>query len=151
MKRFLVNAVEKSKLLPLPPTYQSTKRRVMNIAVKRDVIIPIINVVAKPLIGPEPKINNITAVKPVVMFASNIEDKAFANPSATAWLFPLPFANSSLIRSKISTFASTDIPIVKTIPAIPGNVNTAFKLVSTPKINKMFNNKAISANTPALP
>ena len=144
-------AVEKSKLLPFPPIYQSTNKRVMNIAVNRDVIIPINNVVAKPLIGPEPNMNKIIAVKPVVMFASKIEDNALPKPSATAWLLPLPLANSSLIRSKISTLASTDIPIVKTIPAIPGNVNTAFKLVNTPKINKMFNNKATSAKTPALP
>ena len=64
----------------------------------KEVIIPINNVVAKPLIGPEPKTNKIIAVKPVVMFASKIDDNALPKPSATAWLLPLPFANSSLIR-----------------------------------------------------
>ena len=49
----------------------------MKIAVNRDVIIPINNVVAKPSIGPVPKLLRINATKPVVMFASNIEDKAF--------------------------------------------------------------------------
>ena len=37
--------------------------------------------------------------------------------------------NSSLILSKIKTFASTAIPTVKIIPAIPGNVNVASKIV----------------------
>ena len=114
-------------------------------AVKSDVIIPINKVVANPLMGPEPNINKMIAVKPVVIFASKIEDSAFAKPSETACAIPLPLFNSSLIRSKISTLASTDIPMVKTIPAIPGKVSTAPKLVKTPKIKKMFKTKAISA------
>ena len=40
-----------------------------------------INVVAKPLIGPVPNTNKIKAVKPVVMFASKIEDNALEKPS----------------------------------------------------------------------
>ena len=150
LKRPLVIAVEKSNLPPLF-TYQSINNLVIKIAVNNDVTIPIIKVVAKPLIGPVPKTNNINAVKPVVMLASKIEDNALANPSFTDSFCDFPLSISSLIRSKIRTLASTDIPIVKTIPAIPGNVNTAPKLASTPKINKMFNNKAISANPPALP
>ena len=50
-----------------------------------------------------------------------------------ALLYPLeiacfniaPFLNSSLILSKIRTLASIDIPIVRTIPAIPGKVSEA--------------------------
>ena len=38
----------------------------MKIAVNREVAIPIKRVVAKPLIGPVPKMNKINAVKPVV-------------------------------------------------------------------------------------
>ena len=38
---------------------------------------------------------------------------------------------SSLIRSKIITLASTDIPIVNNKPAIPGNVKTAFIVYKT--------------------
>ena len=142
--------VENCKLPPLF-TYQSTNKRVMKIAVNKEVKIPMINVVAKPLIGPVPNTNKIKAVKPVVILASNIEDKALEKPSFTASFCDLPLAISSLILSKISTFASTEIPIVNTIPAIPGNVNTAPKLANTPKINKMFNSKAISANPPAFP
>ena len=40
-----------------------------------------INVVAKPLIGPVPNTNKINAVKPVVMLASKIDDKALEKPS----------------------------------------------------------------------
>ena len=40
------------------------------------------------------------------------------------------------------TLASTAIPMVNTIPAIPGNVNTAPKLANVPKMNKIFTNNA---------
>ena len=40
--------------------------------------------------------------------------------------------DSSLILSKISTFASTAIPTVKIIPAIPGSVNVASNSVNIP-------------------
>ena len=118
-KNPLVNAVEKSNFPPLF-TYQSINNLVINIAVNNDVKIPMINVVAKPLIGPVPNTNNIKAVKPVVILASKIEDNAFAKPSLIASFCALPLASSSRIRSKISTLASTEIPIVNTIPAIPG-------------------------------
>ena len=42
----------------------------MNIAVNKDVAITINKVVAKPLIGPVPKIYKTSAVIPVVIFAS---------------------------------------------------------------------------------
>ena len=85
------------------------------------------------------------------MFASRIEESALLNPSDTALIWPFPFFNSSLMRSKIRTFASTDIPIVRTIPAIPGNVKTAPKPARIPKINKIFKTKATSANRPEYP
>ena len=51
------------------------------------------------------------------------------------------FLHSSLILSKIKTFASTAIPTVKIIPAIPGSVSVASKSVSMPiKRNKLSNN-----------
>ena len=117
----------------------------MNIAVNNEVPIPINKVVAKPLIGPVPKINKINAVNPVVILASKIEERALLNPSAIAFRIPFPFLNSSRIRSNISTLASTDIPIVKTIPAMPGKVRTAPNPAKIPKIRRMFNIKAISA------
>ena len=123
----------------------------MNIAVNKDVAIPINKVVANPLIGPVPKMNRINAVRPVVMLASKIEDKALLKPSATAFLAPLPLFSSSRMRSKINTLASTEIPIVKTIPAIPGKVNTAPNPANTPKMRIIFKTKAMSAKTPEEP
>ena len=72
----MVIGVEKSNLEPRLVS-QLINSLDMKIAVNNDVIIPINNVVAKPLIGPVPKVYSINAVKPVVIFASNIEDKAF--------------------------------------------------------------------------
>ena len=118
---------------------------------KSEVPIPISNVVAKPFIGPVPKINKINAVKPVVIFASKIEDSALLNPSDTDFLKPLPFLSSSRTRSNIKTLASTEIPIVNTIPAIPGSVRTAPSPAKIPKIRRIFNNKAISAKIPEVP
>ena len=85
------------------------------------------------------------------MFASKIEERALLNPSLMASFCDFPLYNSSRIRSKIRTFASTDIPIVNTIPAIPGSVNTAPRPARIPKINKMFTTNATSAKAPALP
>ena len=45
-------------------------------AAKTDVKIPMINVVAKDSIGPEPKIFNTIAVNKVVTLASMIDDNA---------------------------------------------------------------------------
>ena len=123
----------------------------MKIAVNKEVAIPISNVVANPLIGPEPKTKRINAVKPVVILASRIEDNALLNPSPTDCFNPLPLFNSSRILSKIRTLASTDIPIVKTIPAIPGSVNTAPNPAKIPNIKTKFNTNATSAYIPALP
>ena len=120
-------------------------------AVNREVAMPINKVVANPLIGPVPNTKRINAVSPVVILASKIEDSALLNPSAMAFLRPLPFLSSSLTLSKINTFASTDIPMVSTIPAIPGKVNTAPNPARIPKIRSMFNTSATSANIPAVP
>ena len=49
----------------------------INIAVNNEVAIPINKVVANPLIGPVPNRKRIKAVKPVVMFASRIDESAF--------------------------------------------------------------------------
>ena len=54
----------------------------------------------------------------------------------------LALTNSSLTLSLINTFASTAIPIVNTIPAIPGNVNAAPKDARTPIIKNTLINTA---------
>ena len=61
------------------------------------------------------------------------------------------FFNSSLILSNIKTFASTAIPTVKIIPAIPGNVNVASNNVKIPnKINKLIINVKLVINPKTL-
>ena len=56
-----------------------------------------------------------------MIFASNIEDKALLKPSLIDCFKPFSF-NSSLTLSKIRTFASTDIPMVRTIQLYPVGV-----------------------------
>ena len=58
--------------------------------------------------------------------------------------------SSSLILSKISTFASTAIPTVKIIPAIPGKVRVASNIVKTPTSINKFEIKATLAITPKI-
>ncbi|MND87648.1 hypothetical protein D3C80_796540 [compost metagenome] len=58
--------------------------RVTSIAVNNDVIIPTINVVAKPKIGPLPNKNKMIPIKNVVICESKIDGKACLYPSATA-------------------------------------------------------------------
>ena len=62
--------------LSLPMKYSYTKR-VMNTAVKKEIQIPIIKVVAKPRIGPVPKLNKIIPVNKEVMLESKIALNAF--------------------------------------------------------------------------
>ena len=71
-----VSGVEKFNLEPRF-TSQLINNLEIKIAVNSEVIIPINRVVAKPFIGPVPKVYNINAVNPVVIFASRIEDSAF--------------------------------------------------------------------------
>ena len=70
-------------------------------AVTNEVAIPIIKVVANPLIGPEPKIYKIIPVKKVVIFASIIAESAplKLKPSLIASFNILPLPKASLIRS----------------------------------------------------
>ena len=79
------------------------------------------------------------------MLESKIDDKACLKPSTTAWLMFLPLRNSSLDRSNISTLESTAIPMVSTIPAIPGKVSTAPILANTPNMRRILNTRARSA------
>ena len=55
----------------------SITRRVANTAVKNEHAIPIIYVVAKPLIGPEPLKNKMIPVITEVKFESKIAENAF--------------------------------------------------------------------------
>ena len=68
-----------------------------------EVIIPIINVTAKPLIGPDPKLNRIKAAINVVKFALTIVLIALEYPESIAEIGVLPPRTSSLILSKTRT------------------------------------------------
>ena len=87
------------------------------------------------------------------IIASIIAESAplIENPSSTACFKPIFAAKPSLILSNIITFASTDIPIVKIIPAIPGNVNTALNDAKIPKMKRMFTTNAMFEKIPAFP
>jgi hypothetical protein len=90
-----------------------------NTAVNILAVMPIIRVTANPLIGPVPNWKRKIAAIIVVTFASRIVLKAREKPAAIELKIPLPEESSSLILSKTKTLASTAIPIVNMIPAIP--------------------------------
>ena len=76
---------------------------------------------------------------------------ALLYPASIADIGVRPNKTSSLIRSKISTFASTAMPIVSTIPAIPGRVRVACKADKAPKIMTILKNRAKFAKIPNKP
>ena len=102
-------------------------------AVNTDNTIPIASVIANPLIVPVPKIPSTSAAIRVVTLPSMIADNALWNPAFTDCLTEAPVASSSLIRVKITTFASTAIPTERMIPARPGSVNVTLNRFITSK------------------
>ena len=115
-----------------------------------DAITPKDSVIEKPLIGPEPNANSKTAAIKVVIFASRTVILAFEYPESKACIEDFSVFNSSLILSNIKTFASTAIPTVKIIPAIPGKVKVASKIVNIPTNIKRFNIKAMFVMIPKI-
>ena len=81
-------------------------------------------------------------------FASIMADKELPKPLRRASLKPLPARSSSLIRSNEMTLPSTAAPIVRTKPAKPGKVRTAFKPAKTPKIKSITRNRPTVSNPP---
>ena len=100
LKAFSVQRVENDKVSFFLNCH-SKINRVMKIAQNNEVAIPIIKVVAKPLIGPVPNTKRINPVKPVVIFASIIDGIAprILNASLMASFNPFPDRNSSRILS----------------------------------------------------
>ena len=86
-----------------------------------------ISVTAKPLIGPVPNWNRNRAEMIVVTCVSTIVPNARSKPFSIAAFGVLPLRSSSRMRSKISTFESTAMPIVRMKPAMPGSVSVASK------------------------
>ena len=96
------------------------------IAVNIELTMPIESVTAKPLIGPEPKANSSSAAISVVRLASMIVGQRPAIPRIDGGdRRPARWPISSRIRSKIRTLASTAMPTVSTMPAMPGSVSVA--------------------------
>ena len=103
----------------------STKNRVTKTAVNSENTVPQKSVYAKPFTVPVPSMNSTPAPTIVVTWLSNTDVNARLKPILTAERNDLPAHSSSLRRSKISTLASTAIPIESTKPAMPGSVSTA--------------------------
>ncbi len=120
-------------------------------AVKNVVVIPTINVIANPLTAPCPKRYNIRAVRNVVMFESKIVQKERLKPKSIASRRRLPALSSSRMRSQIITLASTAIPMVRTIPAIPGKVKAASSWASMPNTKNMLKIRDRLATAPPFP
>ncbi len=123
-------------------------KRVTVMAVNILTNIPKHKVTANPRIDPVPNQNNTTVAIKVLTFESIIVEKALSNPPSIAAFKLCPRRRSSSIRSKIITFASTAIPMVKINPAIPGNVNVAPNSFNPEKKINAYKAKAILAMTP---
>tara|TARA_B100000408_G_C10125590_1_gene151963 strand:- start:43 stop:417 length:375 start_codon:yes stop_codon:yes gene_type:complete len=121
---------------------------VIKIAVNIEHIIPMLRVIANPLIGPEPMLASTNAAISVVTFASMIVINARLYPDLTADIAFFPKLNSSFILSKIITFESIAIPIVRINPAIPGNVRVAPRIDSRDRIKITFKNNDMFAINP---
>ena len=80
------------------------------------------SVIAKPRIGPVPNWNRNAREMSAATCVSSSVRKTRLKPALIAARTPRCAASSSLMRSKISTFESTPMPIVSTKPAMPGSV-----------------------------
>ena len=95
------------------------------IAVNMEITTPSPRVMAKPLMLPVPKQNSTAEAIIVVILESKIVVKAREKPASMDSRNVLPLRYSSLKCSKISTLASTAIPMDRIIPATPGKVRVA--------------------------
>src|SRR5690606_33707361 len=92
-------------------------------AVKKLSITPMISVSANEIMGPVPNLQSMTATMTVVMFPSNMAEKALLKPKSMTALIVLPERSSSFILSNMITLTSMPIPTDRTIPARPGSVS----------------------------
>ncbi len=83
-----------------------------------------------------------------MIFASRMVSKALEYPPSMAALGVFPSLSSSLILSNMRTLASTAIPIVRMIPAMPGRVRVALRPAKAPIIIIRFRISAKSAIAP---
>jgi hypothetical protein len=126
----------------------SKTNRVPIKTVKRLMMIPKLSVVAKPRIGPVPKIKRMSAVMSVVTCESQIVVSARWYPASMAARATLPRRSSSRMRSNIKTFESTPTPMSKINPAMPGRVSVAFRPANTPMTTKRLSSWVKTATKP---
>ena len=107
-----------------------------------------LSVTAKPLTAPVPTYIRIKDVSKVVMLESNTAEKARSYPISTAVRSLWPFSSSSRMRSKTSTLASTAMPMVRMIPAMPGKVSVQLNAAIAPIINITLSHSAVTAIKP---
>ena len=88
--------------------------------------------------GPVPRKNKTREAIKVVTLASRIVPKDFEYPDSTADIGFFSLLISSLILSNIITLASTAMPMVNTIPAIPGSVSVAWSNDRIPTMKIIF-------------
>ena len=98
--------------------------------------------------GPVPKPNSTTAAMRVVTLASRMVEKAFWYPDWMLACGVFRLRSSSRIRSKMRTFASTAMPTVSTMPAIPGRVRVAWSMDSTATMSTRLAARARFATSP---
>ncbi len=101
-----------------------------------------------PLTGPVPNWNRNSAAVTVVRLPSRMAEKALSYPWSTARRGVLPRRSSSRMRSKMSTLASTAMPMVRMMPAMPGMVRVACKAAMAAKSRKRFRASARLASMP---
>ena len=109
------------------PASSPSIARVAKTAVTTDIAVPISSISAKPLTPAVASENRTSAVIAVTTFASMIVESPLPYPDAIAARTDLPSRDSSLMRSKMTMFASAATPIVRIIPAKPGRVSVTSK------------------------
>ena len=106
------------------------------------------SVTANPRIGPVPNWNRNAAEMSAETCVSTSVQNTRLNPALIAARTPRCASSSSLMRSKMSTFESTPIPIVSTKPAMPGSVITAPIYAISPSRMMRLKMSATTAFTP---
>ena len=111
----------------LKPESRPSMARVAATAVTSEITVPMNSIRAKPLTPAVATANSTRAVMHVTTLASTIVWKPFWYPVWMAARTVFPSRTSSLMRSKMTTFASAATPIVRMMPANPGSVSVTPK------------------------
>lgn len=130
-------------------TSRSKMMRVTTNAVNMLTETPMVSTTPNPFTGPVPMKIRMTDDTSVVRLESKMVLKALSYPEASAPRTDLPVAASSRMRSKMRTLASTAMPRVRTMPAMPGMVSVVLMEHITPNRMMMFSINATFATKPA--